>query len=377
MLFQWRAESPTPSPDQTASSGLLLRLMPDHSFRVVPPPAEWYALVEEMHCRVGHFGIRRTMGLLACSHWWRGMRRTVGTVCRACSHCGKANATFTSQEKQLHPLPVVGLFYRWGVDLCGPFPPSARGHRYIMVAIEHFSKHAELVPIPDAKSDTTTLAFLQHVLSKFGSCAEVVTDGGSEFKGRFETLLQECFIDHRTTSAEHPQSNGLAERCVQTIKKCLAAMIDERRTREDWDLELHWVALGYRASPQMSTGCSPFELLYARKPVIPPAVCQRLSEPVDFDDPSAAATSLQHRAALVRQAGVMVDSALAVAQHRDTLRYARTRSGAYLPRLQRFLPGDFVYLRKPGTKALGAANLELLPQDKVLKVLEVRAGGVV
>jgi len=102
-----------------------------------------------------------------------------------------------------------------------------------------------------------------------------------------------------------------------------------------------------------------------------------MAKPVDFDNAERAAAELKKRAAWVKQAGVMVDTALATAQHRDTLRYARARSGAYVQRLQRFLPGDFVYVRKPGTKALGAPNLQQLPQDKVLKVLEVRTGGVI
>jgi hypothetical protein len=229
MLFQWRAVSGGISTEtKNAGQGALLRIMPDLTTRIVPRVEERRGIVEEMHCRSGHFGVRRTMGLLSCSHWWRGMRRSVVTVCKACAHCGKANATFTSASKQLHPLPIMGLFYRWGVDLCGPFPTSTQGNRYIMIAIEHYSKHAEVIPITEAKSDTTTRAFLQHVLSKFGACAEVVTDGGSEFKGRFSALLQDCYIDHMFTSAEHPQSNGLAERCVQTIKKCLGTVIDEK-----------------------------------------------------------------------------------------------------------------------------------------------------
>jgi hypothetical protein len=119
------------------------------------------------------------------------------------------------------------------------------------------------------------------------------------------------------------------------------------------------------------------ELLYARKPVVPPAVRARLDVPIDFDDVAQVAADLRHRAEWVKQAGIIIDSALATAQHRDTLRYARARSGAYMPRLQRYMPGDFVYIRKPGTQALGAPNLQQLAQDKVLKVLELRTGGVV
>jgi hypothetical protein len=49
--------------------------------------------------------------------------------------------------------------YRWGVDLAGPFPTTARKNVYCMVAVEHYSKHIELVPIPDKEPGSTAVAF--------------------------------------------------------------------------------------------------------------------------------------------------------------------------------------------------------------------------
>ena len=37
---------------------------------------------------------------------------------------------------------------------------------------------------------------------------------------------------------------------------------------------------------------------------------------------------------------------LALAQHRNTLRYATIRRGGYRPQLQRFALGDYVYLQQ-------------------------------
>jgi hypothetical protein len=37
---------------------------------------------------------------------------------------------------------------------------------------------------------------------------------------------------------------------------------------------------------------------------------------------------------------------LSIAQHRDTLRYARIRSGVYRSQLWRFRQGDYVYLHE-------------------------------
>jgi transposase-like protein len=111
--------------------------------------------------------------------------------------------------------------YRWGVDLLGDLHETTRGNKYVMIMIEHFSKWIEIAALPSKESQYTAQAFLERVVSRFGAPAEVVTDRGSEFEEAFGDLLQKCMIDHRTTSASHPQADGLAERAVQTVKMAL------------------------------------------------------------------------------------------------------------------------------------------------------------
>jgi hypothetical protein len=90
-----------------------------------------------------------------------------------------------------------------------------------MIMIDHFSKWVKLVTLPNKSSHSTSQAFLQHVLSRFGACVKCLTDQGSEFKGKFQDLFDHALIDHRRTSRDHPQANGLVEKMIQTCKKGL------------------------------------------------------------------------------------------------------------------------------------------------------------
>jgi hypothetical protein len=177
------------------------------------------------------------------------------------------------------------MFYRWGVDLCGPFPETSRGNRYVLIMVEHFSKQIEAVPIPGKEPQHTAYAFLHTVLARYGACAEVTHDNGGEWEEEFAALLQASLIDSRNTSANHPATNGAAEKSVHIVKTALRKMCLQQRTMQDWDMHVPWLLLGYRCSPQESTGLSPYQLLFAHTPVIPPAVYDRLSEPLDLDDP--------------------------------------------------------------------------------------------
>lgn len=355
------------------AAGKIHRIMPDGSTRIVPSPVDREAIVRTMHVRTGHFGEKRTAHLLLTQFWWYGLFSDVYRVCRSCSLCRRTNADFNARAPLLQPLEIKGLFYRWGVDLCGEFLKTPRGNKYVMVCVEYFSKHVELIPLPDKRPETTAYAFLSNVLSRYGSCAEVVTDRGSEWRSSFDALLESCFIDHRTTAPNHPQADGLAERVVQTIKKGLRKHCEQCADVRGWDEGLCWIALGYRCSPQASTGFSPYELLYARRPVIPPAIMQQVTAPLSFDCSEAAAASLLERAKRVSAACPEAFGNLLIAQHRDSLRYAMVRSGSFQPTLVKFFPGQFVYVQRPNQ----ANTLQIKARPEILRVVAVNPGGSV
>jgi transposase-like protein len=83
-----------------------------------------------------------------------------------------------------------------------------------MIMIEHFSKWVELVVLPNKSSHSTSQAFLQKVLNRFGAYAKCLTDQGSKFRREFQNLLDHALIDHCRTSRDHPEADGLVEKMV-------------------------------------------------------------------------------------------------------------------------------------------------------------------
>jgi hypothetical protein len=62
---------------------------------------------------------------------------------------------------------------------------------------------------------------------------------------------------------------------------------------------------------------------------------------------------------------------LSIAQHRDTLRYARICSGAYRPQLRRFQHGDYVYFQREAP-----TTLDVRAGRTILRVKEVLPRGL-
>ncbi len=57
----------------------------------------------------------------------------------------------------LHPIIVVGPFAKWGIDFITCNPHSARGHAYIILAVDYFTKWAEAMPTFEADGKTAAI----------------------------------------------------------------------------------------------------------------------------------------------------------------------------------------------------------------------------
>jgi len=240
-----------------------------------------------------------------------------------------------------------------------------------MIMIEHFSKWVELVALLDKSSHNTSQVFLQQVLSRFGACAECLTDQGSEFRGEFQDLLDHALIDHFWTSKDHPQADGFIKRMVQTCKKGLWK-IYFTGSKEDWDLALPYIAMGYRMSKHASLShFSIYFLLFGRHPIPPFSIVAQMDQVMDLDSLTTWARVIAKRAVLFRRVMPLAMENLSIAQHRNTSQYAHTQSGSYKLKVKQFDVGDFVYFQWQPNHTLNTSLGRTMLKIKAIKPLYV------
>jgi hypothetical protein len=129
---------------------------------------------------------------------------------------------------------------------------------------------------------------------------------------------------------------------VQVVKEALRKYC-RTFNKQHWCRFLCWIAMGYRMTRQRSLGgYSPYFLLFGRWPIVGASVRDVLQRVVDLDSPAEWARLINERAKVVEKHMPIAFNGLAVAQHRDMLRYTKTRFGTFAPKLQRFVAGDFV-----------------------------------
>ena len=138
------------------------------------------------------------------------MYHKVAAYVERCEVYDRVRSSFNTLSPQLQPLPIMGLGYHWSLDFAGPLVVTSHGTKYVLVMVEHFSKWIKLVALSQNSAELAVATFLDHVLAHFRAPAEVLTDHGREFIGVFEELCTKALIDHRTTSRDHPETDGLA-----------------------------------------------------------------------------------------------------------------------------------------------------------------------
>jgi hypothetical protein len=126
----------------------------------------------------------------------------------------KCHAYQTYNNKiRYHPAPLhlvffIGPFTKWGIEFMTCNPHSVRGHGYIIVAMDYFTKWAEVMPTFDNTRKTATLFIFNHIITQFGSSQAIVTDHGSHFQNfmMFE-LTEKLGLRHEKSTPYYPQAN--------------------------------------------------------------------------------------------------------------------------------------------------------------------------
>ena len=100
-----------------------------------------------------HYGQTATIEKVMSRYWRPSVSVDVRAHVRAYDRCQKANRLNKPPPSTLHPIPVRNILNRWGIDLIGLLKTTAKGNKYIVVAMEYLMKWIEAKAIPDKTAE--------------------------------------------------------------------------------------------------------------------------------------------------------------------------------------------------------------------------------
>ncbi|GJS59237.1 reverse transcriptase domain-containing protein, partial [Tanacetum coccineum] len=138
-------------------------------------------------------------------------------------------------------------FYQWGMDILRPQPPARGGAKFVIVAIDYFTKWVEAKSLVKITDKEVIRFVMDNIICRFGLPRIIVTDNRAQlvndpFKswcGRFE-------IHQMNTAVAHPQANGLVERANRSRMEGIKTRLESEKA--GWVDELPNVLWAHRTS---------------------------------------------------------------------------------------------------------------------------------
>ena len=128
----------------------------------------------------------------------------------------------------LNPILIVEIFYVWGINFMGPFPPSSR-YEHILVGVDYVSKWVKAMATKTNDHKVVAKFIQANIFSKFGTPQAIISDRGKHFHNQFlKTLLLKYSVTHKVATPYHPQTSGQVEVSNKEIKHIL-----EKTVRSD------------------------------------------------------------------------------------------------------------------------------------------------
>ena len=82
--------------------------------------------------------------------------------------------------QELQTIPLSWPFAVRGLDILGPFPRAQGGYKYLYVAIDKFTKWAEVEAVRTIPAKST-IKFIRGLVCRFGVPNRIIIDNGSQF----------------------------------------------------------------------------------------------------------------------------------------------------------------------------------------------------
>ncbi|KAL5548179.1 hypothetical protein UlMin_003410 [Ulmus minor] len=121
-------------------------------------------------------------------------------------------------------------FAKWGIDLIGPLPQGICRMKFVVVAIDYYTKWVEAKPFPETTETRTTNFISKNIICRFGIPHSLVSNNGTQFNlAELRKLCLELGIKKHLSSVAHPQSNGQVEAVNKTIKRNLERKLEGSR----------------------------------------------------------------------------------------------------------------------------------------------------
>ena len=218
--------------------------------RTVIPAELRSATLKTIHS--SHQGILKSKQKARELVFWPGMNKQIEDVVSRCSTCLTHRNAPQKEPMIIHPIPPLP-WSKVGADLC------ELDNQHFLIMVDYYSNFIEVAELERDTRAATVIRKIKENIARYGIMDTLVSDNGPQFACQeFKDFTRAYGIQHTTSSPLHPQSYGLAEKAVQTVKSILKKCTDSGD-------DVHLALLDLRNTPRDAEIGSPMQRLMSRR----------------------------------------------------------------------------------------------------------------
>jgi ribonuclease HI len=201
-------------------------------------------------------------------YYWPKMNGDSAALVRHCDKCQRFARDEKSPPEELSPISSPWPFAKWGVDIVGPLPLGKGSCKFLVVAVDYFTKWAEAEALATITTGNIKAFLWKSIVCRYGIPYAFVTDNGKQFDcDPFKKWCAKLQIRNFFSSPGHPQANGQVEATNKTLMKILKKKLTEKKGA--WVEFIPEVLWSYRTTTRTPTGETPYSLTFGTEAVIP------------------------------------------------------------------------------------------------------------
>nr|CAE05825.1 OSJNBa0028M15.17 [Oryza sativa Japonica Group] len=207
--------------------------------------------------------------LQRAGYFWPTMLEDCFRYYKGCQDCQKFGAIQRAPASAMNPIIKPWPFRGWGIDMIGMInPPSSKGHEFILVATDYFTKWVEAIPLKKVDSGDAIQFVQEHIIYRFGILQTITTDQGSIFvSDEFVQFADSTGIKLLNSSPYYIQANGQAGASNKSLIKLIKRKISDYPRQ--WHIRLAEALWSYRMACHGSIQVPPYKLVYGHEVVLP------------------------------------------------------------------------------------------------------------
>ena len=112
------------------------------------------------------------------------MQKEAAEYARKCEQCQKHTLLIHQPAGHLNPISSPWPFAQWELDILEPFPRATGNQRFVLVAVDYFTKWAVVEALANIRDVDVKKFVWKNIITRFGVPDSLISDNGLQFDSR-------------------------------------------------------------------------------------------------------------------------------------------------------------------------------------------------